>query len=77
MNYTSQPPLPDWLQSTYQTLERAYGSDTDELSKTDAYEFLLAESEHIEEHDDAVYAVDRLLNRGWLYEVDGRLRKTD
>ncbi|MDS0222297.1 hypothetical protein NDI54_13155 [Haloarcula sp. S1AR25-5A] len=63
--------------SAYQTPERAYGSDTDELSKSEAHEILLAESEHIEEQTDAEYVVDRLLDRGWLYEVDGQLRKTD
>jgi len=77
MKHTGQPPLPDWIQSAYQTLERAYGSDTDELSKADAHEFLLAETERIEEHADAVYAVDRLLDRGWIYEVNGHLRKTE
>jgi len=77
MKHTGQPPLPDWVQSAYQTLERAYASGTDELAKTEAHEFLLAESEEIEEHADAVYVVDRLLDRGWLYEVDGQLRKTE
>jgi len=77
MKHTGQPPLPDWVQNAYQTLERAYASDTDELSRTEAHEFLLAESKHIEEHADAVYVIDRLLDRGWLYEVNGQLRKTE
>lgn len=77
MKDTGQPPLPDWIQSAYQTLERAYASGSDELSKTEAHEFLLAEDEHIEEQADAVHAVDRLLDRGWLYEVNGQLRKTE
>ena len=77
MKHTGQPPLPGWIQSAYQTLEKAYTSGTDELSMTEAHEFLLAESEHIEEHADAVYVVDRLLDRGWLYEVNGQLRKTE
>jgi len=77
MGHTGQPPLPDWIQSAYQTLERAYATGTDELSKSEAHEFLLAESEDIEEQADAVYVVDRLLDRGWLYEVDDQLRKTE
>jgi len=77
MKHTGQPPLPDWIQSAYQTLERAYATGSDELSKREAHEFLLAESEDIKEHTDAVYVVDRLLDRGWLYEVDGQLRKTE
>ena len=77
MKHTGQPPLPDWVQNAYQTLERAYTSGTDELARTEAHEFLLAESKHIEEHADAVYVIDRLLDRGWLYEVNGQLRKTE
>jgi hypothetical protein len=38
---------------------------------------LLAEDENIEEEADAVYAIDRLLDRGWLYEVNDQLRKTE
>jgi len=77
MKHTDQPPLPDWVQSAYQTLKRAYTSGTDELARTEAHEFLLAESENIEEHADAVYAVDRLLDCGWIYEANGQLRKTE
>jgi hypothetical protein len=38
---------------------------------------LLAEGGNIKEEADAVYAIDRLLDRGWLYEVNDQLRKTE
>jgi len=76
MRYTGQPSLPEWIQNAYETLETAYTSETDELSRDAALELLLAEAEHIEDDGDAVHVLDRLLDRGWLYEVDGQLRKT-
>jgi hypothetical protein len=50
---------------------------TAELPRETAHEPLLADAEHIEDSGDATYVLDRLLERGWLYEVNGQLRKTD
>ena len=77
MRHTDQPSLPAWIQTAYETLETAYTSETDELSREAAHELLLAEAEQIETDADATYVLDRLLDRGWLYEVNGQLRKTD
>ncbi len=77
MRHTGQPSLPDWIQTAYSTLEKAYTSGTDELSRAAAHELLLAEAEYVEDGGDATYVLDRLLERGWLYEVDGQLRKTE
>ena len=77
MRHTDQPQLPQWIRDAYETLEAEYTAGTDELSHADAQETLLAEDTNIEEDGDAVYVIDRLLDRGWLYEVDGRLRKTE
>jgi hypothetical protein len=77
MRHPSEPSLPEWVQTAYETLETAYTADTDELPRDTAHEFLLAEAEHIEDGGDATYVLDRLLERGWLYEVDGQLRKTE
>ena len=77
MRHTDEPRLPEWIRESYETLEAEYASGIDELSHTDAKEKLLAEGGNIEKAADAVYAIDRLLDRGWLYEVNGRLRKTE
>jgi hypothetical protein len=77
MRRTDQPSLPQWIQNAYESLETAYASDTDELSRESAHEFLLTEAGQIETDEEANYVLDRLLERGWLYEVDGQLRKTD
>jgi len=77
MRHIDEPDLPTWIREAYETLEAEYASGIDELSHTDATEILLAEGGNIEEEADAVYAIDRLLDRGWLYEVNDRLRKTE
>ncbi|WP_324665806.1 hypothetical protein [Haloarcula sediminis] len=77
MRHRDEPSLPTWIRESYETLEAEYTSEIDELSHTDAKAKLLAEDENIEEEADAVYAIDRLLDRGWLYEVNDRLRKTE
>ena len=76
MRRIDQPSLPQWIQNAYKSLETAYASDTDELSKEAAHELLLTETEQIETDADATDVLNRLLERGWLYEVDGQLRKT-
>ena len=76
MRHIDQPSLPQWIQNAYESLETAYASGTDELSVEAAHELLLTEAEQIETDEEATYVLDRLLERGWLYEVDGRLRKT-
>jgi hypothetical protein len=77
MRHIDEPNLPSWIRDAFETLEAEYASGIDELSRTDAEEILLAEDGNIEEEADAVYVIDRLLDRGWLYEVNDRLRKTE
>jgi hypothetical protein len=64
MRNPGQPIIPKWIQNSYQTLETAYTSDTDELSRTTAHELLLSGAGHIEDDSDAAYVLDRLLDRG-------------
>jgi len=42
-----------------------------------SHDLLLAYEAFPNEAADAEYAIERLLNSGWLYEVDGELRITD
>jgi hypothetical protein len=77
MRNPDEPSLPEWIQNAYETLETAYSADTTELSRESAHQYLLNEADHIEDDGDAAYVLDRLLDRGWLYEVDGQLRKTE
>lgn len=77
MRHPSDPSLPEWIQTAYETLETAYAADTDEMPRETAHDLLLADAEHIEDDGDATDVLDRLLERGWLYEVDGQLRKTE
>lgn len=70
-------PLPDWIQDAYEVLEPAFEDTDTGLSRDEAEELLLETAAVIDEPGDSVHALDRLLERGWLYEVDGELRKTD
>lgn len=71
------PDLPDWIQKAYETLEPHIAESQDGIPPERARELLLADGEFPDEPADCDYAIDRLLQRGWLYEVDGLLRKTD
>jgi len=77
MRHQSDPSLPAWILTAYETLETAYTADTDELPRETAHNLLLTDPEHIEDGGDATYVLNRLLKRGWLYEVEGNLRKTE
>jgi hypothetical protein len=77
MRDSGHPPLPEWIQTAYETLEIAYTSYTDELSRQAARELLLTESEAVDADADTTYVLDCLLDRGWLYEVDGQLLKIE
>jgi hypothetical protein len=72
----SEPALPEWIRDGYDILAAEYQSDGDELAKSEALR-LLVESGHVETEGDAEYVIERLLQRGWLYEVEGQLRKTE
>jgi hypothetical protein len=71
------PSLPDWVQDAYESLEPHYETTTDGISRTEAHDLLLADANAVEDAGDASYVLDRLLDRGWLYEVDDTLYKTE
>lgn len=69
--------LPDWIEDAYeivvsQTIDRPTG-----LSPEWAQTQLLAHDAFPDDPADAEYALTRLLDYGWLYEVDDELRITD
>lgn len=73
-----RPPLPDWIQEVYeQVVSLIDANSTDGLARDDAITALSADESLGIPREDATYAFDTLLNRGWLYEVDGELRVTD
>jgi hypothetical protein len=72
----TEPSLPEWIQTAYEPLAAEYESGTDELSEAEAKQ-LLVQSDHIEGETDAEYVLERLLQRGWLYEVEGQIRNPD
>jgi len=76
--WSNEPrPLPDWIQEAYEILVSRPDVCHDGISHEGAQELLLANETFPDEPADAEYAIERLLNSGWLYEVDGELRITD
>ncbi|GAA0302072.1 hypothetical protein [Halarchaeum salinum] len=72
-----RPPLPDWVQEAYGILVDAADEPHSEFSYEEAYALLDEADTFSAEHSDSEYAVERLLNRGYLYEADGTLRITE
>ena len=71
-------PLPDWIESAYLSLERYLCEHVDEDSFTrDQANKHIAEAYPDFSDADIDYALDHLLNRGWLYKVDDCLYITE
>lgn len=69
--------LPDWIEETYEILEPYIRQRERGLSLDEAHEILADQDQFSSNGTDAKYAIERLLESGWLYEVDGDLRITD
>ncbi|MFC7157226.1 hypothetical protein ACFQPA_17465 [Halomarina halobia] len=69
--------LPDWIEHAYELLAARIDGRRGGFPRERAYELLLADEGFVDEPADVRYAVDHLLNQGWLYEADGELRITD
>ncbi|WP_226006032.1 hypothetical protein [Natrinema salinisoli] len=79
-----RPPLPDWVLEAYTVLTDAITEhdrgeshrQVQAIPRDDAIEVLLSTDELDLEPEDADYALTRLLDRGYFYEVDSELRVT-
>ena len=71
-----RPPLPDWVQHAYLVLEKTASGSPLQLGYADALERLERDDSLELEQSDAEHAVERLLERGYLYRVDESLRIT-
>jgi len=73
-----EPSLPGWIEDAYQPLGRycCEQSDQDSFTRQQATDFI-AEANPGFGDADIEHALDHLLNRGWLYEVDDQLFITE
>ncbi|USZ73536.1 hypothetical protein [Natronosalvus halobius] len=76
-----RPPLSEWILDAYDVLcTHSLNSDDEEdvqsVPREQALEFLLGTDELALGPEDANYALARLLERGYFYEVDDELRVT-
>ena len=74
---SEQASLPAWIQDAYDDLAPHFEDSSEGIPREQARELLVTESDAVDKPADADYALDRLLERGWLYDVDRSLRKTD
>jgi hypothetical protein len=78
MRSNEPPSLPNWIEQAYEFLAVEIKEHSDEaISRERACEVLLAHDRFPDDLTDAEYAIDRLLNSGWIYEVNDHLRVTD
>ncbi len=77
-----RPPLPDWILECYECLlpqmcpPEDGSEDIQTIDRDEAVSLLLTDCENPLEPEDATYALERLLNRGYIYQVDSELRLT-
>ncbi|WP_459890183.1 hypothetical protein [Halostagnicola bangensis] len=77
----SRPPLPAWIVDAYETLV-AHGHNAGKpqnrqaIPRENALEVLRNAEQLNLDAGDAVHTLSGLINRGYLYEVDGELRVT-
>ncbi|MFP8958899.1 hypothetical protein ACLI4Y_19550 [Natrialbaceae archaeon A-CW3] len=80
MNETTdpRPPLPEWILECYTVLcEQEVDDDTSSFSREQALDTLLEAQTPELEPEDVDHALTRLLERGYLYTVNGELRVTN
>jgi hypothetical protein len=78
MMWSNEPrSLPDWIEDAYEILASGSAERQERMSREQAHGRLLAHEVFPDEPTDAEYAIDRLLDSGWLYAVDNELRITD
>lgn len=78
-----RPSFPDWILECYECLRdhlcehaECPANEPKGIERTAAVEFLVATIKSDLEPDDAAYALERLLDRGYFYEVETELRLT-
>lgn len=79
-----RPPLPEWVLDAYAELidgitvqeHNTYNYTVSAIARTEAIEMLLSTDELELELEDVEYALMRLLDRGYFYEVGDELRVT-
>jgi len=70
-------PLPEWIEDGYQILLGHIDDPREGINREQAYDVLIHAETFPDEPADAEYAIERLLNRGYFYEVDDYLRVTE
>lgn len=77
MRNTESRSLPSWITGAYEELMDEIEDPQGGFQRDRARDLLLSHEDFEDEQADAEYALKRLLERGWFYEVDGKLFVTE
>jgi len=78
MRESEHPSLPGWIEDIYNPIEQYLRQDTNQESVTRQQAVqLIVDAKSNLASSDIDHALDYLLNRGWLYEVDDQLFVTE
>jgi hypothetical protein len=69
--------LPDWVEDAYDHLAARIRDREDGISRDDAVTILASNDDLALEVSESKFAIEQLLDRGYLYEVEGVLFVTD
>lgn len=69
--------LPDWIEQAYEIIKSRIAASDDTVSREQAKRLLVDHDNFPNEVTDAIHAIDRLLDTGWLYEANDALHITD
>jgi hypothetical protein len=69
--------LPDWVEDAYDLLVAQIRDREDGISRDDAVTILANNDDLALEVSESKFAIEQLLDRGYLYEVEGVLFVTD
>lgn len=76
-----RPPLPEWILDAFEVLtthttDAEGDKEVQSIARDHAVDVLLTDEELALKSEDVSYALTRLLERGYFYEVDDELRVT-
>lgn len=76
MTQSESHPSSEWVESAYEILKPYISGEGEGVSRDRAVHILLELENFTNETGDAQYALERMVNTGLIYEVDGELRIT-
>ncbi|NUE02333.1 hypothetical protein HUB97_07505 [Halorubraceae archaeon YAN] len=74
--WESKRSFPAWIENAYDAVEKRSSEREYSLPREEAVLVIQATGDDLTEYE-ATHALEQLLSRGWIYEVDGEIRITE